>query len=674
VRAIQSVAIRSGDRLTDRGIEDVTEGDPAPQNGSGCAESTEQTSIFFSYSREDQARAVPIIHLIEQAGYAVWWDGLLAGGDRFSQTTEAALDRARAVVVLWSRTSINSHWVHDEATRGRDRRVLVPLSLDGSPPPLGFGQFQAIDLSQAKINAKDAPIQRMLRAIEALHDGEATKIDRKSISTPSPANRRKVLIGGAAVIALSGCAAAWWTGLVGGGGNASNRVAILPFNNIGDDPKQAYVAEGLANEIRTMLAQNRALEVIGQASSETFERGKEDPVRFAEKLRAGFLIDGAVQIAGEALRVTIDLIEGKTGVGQAPRTFEKPMGDILSVQREIGSAIAAELSGKIGAKGSAKSDLGGTHNAVAYDHYLRGKDLYAHAKDEAEERQAVVEFDAAIAADPEFASAHAGRAKSLVVVAGQYGSAAEIEQYYKAALMSARRAIQLAPKLATAHSTLALLLFQDLDVKAARSPFDLSRQLGEGEAPVMAMFAYYCAATGRDREAVVAVDRALLLDPLNANVRRIAGSIHYAARRLDEAISYFREAVKLSPDLPDTHARIGMVLLMQNKNSDALKEFERDTHKWSKLAGVAIAQHRLGNAQAAKSAMAGLVGDTDTVSLYQQAQVLAQWGDLDAAVSTLERARDQRDGGMTASRYDPIFDPLRKRPRFILLLKSLGFD
>ena len=104
------------------------------------------STIFFSYARDDQARALPIIRLIEQAGFSVWWDGLLEGGERFSRTTEDALDRAKAVVVLWSKTSAQSHWVHDEATRGRDRRVLVPLSIDGSSPPLGFGQFQVIDL------------------------------------------------------------------------------------------------------------------------------------------------------------------------------------------------------------------------------------------------------------------------------------------------------------------------------------------------------------------------------------------------------------------------------------------------------------------------------------------------------------------------------------------------
>jgi TolB-like protein/tetratricopeptide (TPR) repeat protein len=632
------------------------------------------STVFLSYSRTDRPRAVPIIRLIEEAGFAVWWDGLLEGGERFSQTTEDALDRAQAVVVLWSKNSVHSHWVHDEATRGRDRRILVPLSLDGSPPPLGFGQFQVIDVSKAKMAASDPAIQQMLRAVEALHGAPATRPAQKPVTVRTAFNRRTLIAGGAAVIAVGG-GAAWLTGLLGGKGNVAHRIAILPFNNIGGDASQAYVAQGLANEIRATLAQNGALEVVGQASSEAFERGKQDPVSFAKKLRAGFLVDGAVQIADDTLRVTIELIDGKTGVSRTNRPFEKPMDDILAVQREIGGAIAAELSVKIGAAGSAKSALGGTTNVIAFDHYLRGKDLYANTKNEAEERQAVAQFDAAIAADPKFAAAHAGRARALAAVSGQYGSVEEIKTYYDAAISSARQAVTLAPKFADAQSALGLMLFQgNFDVKAARGPFDLSRELGEGEAPVLARFAAFCAATGRDRDALTAVQRAMLLDPLNALIHRISGTVHYAARRFPEAVAGFRQALSINPDLSDTHSRIGLALLAQGKDREALAACNAETHKWSKLAGVAIAQKRLGNDAAAQAAMAGLTGDTETVSLYQQAQVLAQWGQVDEAVGALTQARVQRDAGLTAARVDTMLDPLAKRPDFISLLKSMGFD
>lgn len=632
------------------------------------------STIFFSYARHDQARALEIIKLIEQAGFSVWWDGLLEGGERFSRTTEDALDRAQAVVVLWSKTSVHSHWVHDEATRGRDRRVLVPLSLDGSPPPLGFGQFQVIDLSRSKMNAKDVSIQQMLRVIATMHGDKSRRpIARPIAGAPSINRRTAIAAGSIAVLAIGGFAT-WQAGYFSDD-NVVNRLAVLPFDNIGVDADHNYVAEGIANTIRATLSQNGALQVIGQASSEVFARGKDDAVAFAKKLGVAFLIDGAVQIVANRLNVTIEIIDGATGVSRASRAFEQSTDDILAVQRDIGRAIAAELSNRIGSAGTARKLIGGTSNVVAFDHYLRGKDLYAHASNEAEEREGVAQFDSAIAADPQFAAAYAGRARALASVAASYGSSTEIKLYNNAAIESARLAVKLAPRLAEGHSVLALLLFQgQFDAKSARAPFDLSRQLGEGDAPVLARFAAYCASTGRHDEALSAISRAILLDPLNALIYRILGTVHFAARRYPDTITAVRETLKLSPNLPETHSRIGMALLVQNKNREALAEFEADTHKWSKLAGVAIVQHRLGNRASAQSAMAELANDTDTVSFYQQGQVWAQWGEKGKAMIELTRAREQRDAGLIAAHYDPMLAPLRARTDFIELLKSMGFD
>lgn len=650
--------------------------DPAMgKGGGGHNGGSGLSTIFFSYSREDQARAVPIINLITDAGFTVWWDGLLQGGVRFSEETEQALDRAKAVVVLWSKTSIKSHWVHDESTRGRNRRILVPLSLDGSEPPLGFGQFQAIDLSRAKMSGKDPCIQNMLAAIAALHDMESPPIDTRNKAPPWSLNRRALMAGSAATLVIGGGLAAWLAGAFDGQAAANNRIAVLPFNTIGGNADQAYLSDGLATEIRSSLSQNAALQVVGQASSEAFERGKDDAVSFARKLKVGFLIDGAVQVVKDIIRVNVEIIDGKTGISRPNRTFEKPIDDVLLIQREIAGAIAAELSSSIGDTGAAKMDIGGTSNVVAYDHYLRGKDLYSHAENEAQEREAVKQFEAAIAADPQFAAAHSGRARALASVASQFGSEAEIALYQASAIASAKRAVEIAPRFADGHSALALMLFQgDLNIKAAHAPFDLSYQLGQGEAPVLARFALYCASTGRDREAVTAVERSLLLDPLNALIHRIKGTVDFAAARYPAAIEALRATLKINPALPDCHSRIGMALLAQGKDREALAEFEIDTHKWSKLSGVAIAQHRLGNAAAAKAAMDELVSDTHTVSLYQQAQILAQWGKLDEATETLKRAYTARDAGMTSARYDPMLAPIRARPDFTRLLKTMGFD
>lgn len=247
---------------------------PTTDSDSTAGKATRDAStVFVSYARADQPSALPIIELIEAAGFTTWWDGLLEGGERFSRTTEEALDRAKAVVVLWSKTSVSSHWVHDEATRGRDRRVLVPLSLDGTEPPLGFRQFQVIDLSRSKPDADDPGIQRVLRAVAALHD--------KMIDLPAatqvrvPRFNRRVAIGSGMILAAAGGVAVWKGGLQGGNA-AANSVAVLPFDNLSGDPQQRYFSDGLSSEIRSYLSRNALLEVVGQTSSNQFGVSDED--------------------------------------------------------------------------------------------------------------------------------------------------------------------------------------------------------------------------------------------------------------------------------------------------------------------------------------------------------------------------------------------------------------
>jgi len=103
-------------------------------------------SLFLSYARDDADTARAIAAALEKAGHSVWWDKHIGGGAQFAKEIEQALDKADVVLVLWTTHSIESPWVRDEAGAGRDRGRLVPLSLGGTLPPLGFRQFHSIDL------------------------------------------------------------------------------------------------------------------------------------------------------------------------------------------------------------------------------------------------------------------------------------------------------------------------------------------------------------------------------------------------------------------------------------------------------------------------------------------------------------------------------------------------
>lgn len=122
-------------------------------------------SIFLSYDHEDASLAGPIAAALEKAGHSVWFDRHIHGGAQYSRKIEQALDAADAVVVLWSPRSLDSAWVRDEAADGRDRGKLVPLSIGGVTPPMGFRQFQTIDLGAWSGRGRVPHLAEMLDAV-----------------------------------------------------------------------------------------------------------------------------------------------------------------------------------------------------------------------------------------------------------------------------------------------------------------------------------------------------------------------------------------------------------------------------------------------------------------------------------------------------------------------------
>lgn len=124
-------------------------------------------SVFLSYDRDDTDRARHFARALEKAGHEVWWDLHVRGGAQFSKVIEEALAAADVIVVLWSANAIESPWVRDEAAAGRDSNRLVPVTIDGTLPPLGFRQFQTIDLSGWKGRGSPAVIRTFLSDVDA---------------------------------------------------------------------------------------------------------------------------------------------------------------------------------------------------------------------------------------------------------------------------------------------------------------------------------------------------------------------------------------------------------------------------------------------------------------------------------------------------------------------------
>ena len=639
--------------------------------------------VFLSYSRADQPQVRVLAEALEQAGLQVWWDDQIEGGAAFAKAIETALQASDAVIVVWSAHSVASDWVLDESAHGRDMKKLVPLTLDGTEPPLGFRQYQAIPLTFDHGRIDEASLQAVLRAVLPLAGREAVPrpLPRMPAAKDHDAKRRRLLVGsGALAVAAGAGVLGWQRGWFGAAADAAaeGSVAVLPFDNLSGDPGKVYFSDGLSEELRATLARNQKLKVMAKTSSGKFRDSEESAVNIARQLGVAFLLDGSVRWAGDAVRVTADLVDGSTGFSRWAHTFERRIDDVFAVQSEIATAVAVALAAEVADPGTPQEQRaasGGTTNIAAFDAYLRGRTLYETGSDEASERQALALFDTAIERDPEYAAAYAARAASLTTLANQYGEVAQRIATYDKAIADARRAVALAPEYANAYSMLGFVLFQGkLDARSAREPFEKSSALGQGEANVQARWAQYCARTGRTREAAEAMQRALSRDVLNALIYRAAGTVEYAARRFEASIPPLRKALQMNPQMSRAHAHIGDALLNLGKLSEARDEYTAEPVADFQLTGLAILEHRDGNRAAAVAAMDKLVAELGDSVLYQQAQVLAQWGDAEAAMTRLLKAREMGDSGLIYARNDPFLDPLRKDARMTALLAGLGFD
>lgn len=134
--------------------------------------------IFISYASEDRPRAETLAKALEELGWSVWWDRTIPPGKAFDQVIEEAINAARCVVVLWSKKSVKSDWVKEEANIGKERNILVPLKIDHVDLPLGFGRIQAADLTEWEAEIDHPGFTTLLGAISEIVGSSRLKIKK----------------------------------------------------------------------------------------------------------------------------------------------------------------------------------------------------------------------------------------------------------------------------------------------------------------------------------------------------------------------------------------------------------------------------------------------------------------------------------------------------------------
>ncbi len=295
--------------------------------------------VFLSYAREDEGAAKQLADCIGQAGHKVWWDRHIQGGSRFSAVIDRELKSAEAVVVLWSPTSVESAWVQDEAAEGRDTGRLVPVSLNGSRPPLGFRQFHTVELAKWNGDGEPDKLGELLEAI--------AKTAVNNAPAKAPPEPKKEAHG------VSIC--------------------VLPFVNMSGEPEQEYFSDGITEDIITDLSKVSALLVIARNTAFTFKGRPLDVKEVAFALGVSHVLEGSVRKAGARVRITAQLIDSKTGGHLWADRFDRELTDIFAIQDEISKAIVAALRLKLLPEEKSAIEHRGTTNVDAYNLYLMAR-------------------------------------------------------------------------------------------------------------------------------------------------------------------------------------------------------------------------------------------------------------------------------------------------------------
>jgi len=626
--------------------------------------------LFISYKAEDRKRVALLVAALEAAGMSVWWDAHIGGGSEWREEIERNLDAARCVIVVWSKGSTGPHgdFVRDEASRAMRRKIYLPVRIDRVEPPLGFGEQQTIDLTGWRGKASDPRVQGLLK-VARQRLGIEGDLPAIPASRQWPIDRRTAIASGGALVAAA--AVGGWIAFKPGAAKA-NSIAVMPFANLSGDPEQAYFSDGIAEELRSLLARIPDLKVVARTSSEAVR--DQDVESAARKLGVGHILSGSVRRSDMTMRIVAQLVDGKNGTERWSQTYDRPNGDSLSIQSDIAQRVAAALRLTLVGAPEDFRDIGETDNPEAQDLKLQSDAAMAKGDDEATTRRSLALLESALKLDPRYGNAMAALAMRFMTLGGMYASdSGDAGNQFDRSEAIAREAVRLAPKSADGYGVLGLLYTYRLRLKSASEQFARMRATGTADNRILLEYAWLLVGLGRGEEGLAIADQVISIDPLNANAYFAKGIIFKFMRQYDQAIRETQRAIELAPDRKWPRVMQGVVKVLQGKNAEARTILEAvPNDQFLAITYLAVLDAREGSRESALRRLARLQEIGADAVTVQEAGILSQLGEREKAVAMIERAWRVKDPGLSTMNVDELFDPIRADPRFQAIARKMA--
>jgi len=462
-------------------------------------------------------------------------------------------------------------------------------------------------------------------------------------------------------------------------------LAVLPLENLTGDASQEYFADGMTDALITDLAQIRSLRVISRTSIMRYKGMRKSLPEIARELGVDGIVEGTVMRSAGRIRITSQLIYAPSDQHLWARSYERDVGDLVTLQGEVAQAIAVEVRATLTPEQRTRLSARVTTNPAAYEAYLKGR-YYWNQRTPAAERKSIEFFQQAVEKDPDFALAYAGLADAynfanILGVLPPKESSPE-------AKAAATKALMLDPQLAEAHTALGLVKSHyDFDFPAAQREFLKAIELNPNYANAHLLYAgAYLTPMGRHEDAIAELKKALELDPLSLPLNNMMGSSYLWAGDYEKSLQQYQRTIGLDPAFPLVHFLFAGLLQELGRYDEAIKENQRG----ELLLGVSPEEAA---AEAAEFQTALQSGGPRgyrqknleiTLKAYKQAGTsyfeaitvagaYARAGDKQNAFKWLEKSYEDREGqSITLVRWLPDFNSLHNDPRFADLLGRMG--
>ena len=433
---------------------------------------------------------------------------------------------------------------------------------------------------------------------------------------------------------------------------AEPTLAVLTFADLSVNRNQAYLCEGMTEELIRALTKAPGLRVFAARSTTP----------------AHFVLEGGIRRDGTRMRITVMLKDARTSQFVWAENYDREFDDVFAIQEEIASAIVAALRLQCHPERDVAAPARATANTTAYRLYLKAR-YFWNLRTAEGLLEAVRLFEKAIENDPRFGLAHAGLDDAYSLV-GNYSVLPPAEAH-AAAIRSAEKALRLTPGLAEAHTSMAHVLATcQWNWEEAEREFELAIELNPRLSTAHHWYAITCLMPQRRlAEAHLEICEAADLDPVSISISRDVAVTHWAMRDYAAAAAQARHTLELAPDFHEAYWVLGLAHEQQQEFAAAIAAFERGRALRPTARLVGALGHAFGLAGRPGDAQRCLLELTELsqeryVSPFDLAVISLGLGETDRAFDRLERAFEDRCYEVLWLSVDPRWDAVRTHPRY----------